>query len=277
MVNSTIALKNLYVILVTYNSWHHIKNLIPLLLNDQHIAHIVVVDNGSTDSTVKHCKDFFPSTLIIENKANLGYVKAANKGITFALLNRATDILLLSPSLVIEENFILSLLEKNADIVGPVVVKQVRGRNCYAIGGRLTRFLSLPVTVWHDTKPPLSFNTSPQFLSATCLLIRRKVFEKIGLFDEQFYAYYADIMFCLKAKKSGLRINLAPKAVAYKQREIITRPRSLRAMSIARKDRETFSKMYLPFFGRLADFCLRSVAVISGRLLPLASYPFLYE
>lgn len=234
---------NLFVIIVTFNNWHGLKSLLPQLVTGQMMDYtIIIVDDGSTDGTIENCKRLFPRLLLIENKANLGFTKSANKGIQFALANRASHVLFLSPDLTIGENFIASLFTKNVDILGPVIINDAKGKRMYAIGGRLSKVLLNPKIVWQSTKPPSSFNTSPQFLSRTCMLLKKKVFEKVGLFDEQFITYYADISLCLLAKKRGLKIAIEPKALcAIQKKPAVLHSKRIRVKTLYH-DRVLFAK-----------------------------------
>ena len=47
------------------------------------------------------------------------------------------------------------------------------------------------------------------------MLIRRSVFDEIGLFDERYFYSFEDIEFCLRARRAGQRILLVPQALAY--------------------------------------------------------------
>jgi len=47
-------------------------------------------------------------------------------------------------------------------------------------------------------------------LTAACLFIKKQVFEKIGGFDESFFAYLEDVDLFLRLKKKGFRFALNP-------------------------------------------------------------------
>ena len=47
------------------------------------------------------------------------------------------------------------------------------------------------------------------------MLVRKEVFEKIGLLDERFFLYFEDSDFCLRARKAGFKIYVEPKSVVF--------------------------------------------------------------
>jgi len=55
------------------------------------------------------------------------------------------------------------------------------------------------------------------YISGCAMMIRRRVFEKIGLFDERYFLYFEDADFCLRAKKAGFRIAVESKSIIVHQ------------------------------------------------------------
>ena len=51
-----------------------------------------------------------------------------------------------------------------------------------------------------------------EFVSFCCVLIKRKVFEQVGLLDEKYYLYIEDVDYCVRASKAGYKILLEPTA-----------------------------------------------------------------
>ncbi len=51
-----------------------------------------------------------------------------------------------------------------------------------------------------------------------CALIKREVFEKVGLLDEKLFLFLEDVEFCLRAKKAGWRVVYCPKSIVYHSR-----------------------------------------------------------
>ncbi len=64
------------------------------------------------------------------------------------------------------------------------------------------------------------------YLTGCCLLVRREVFEAVGLMDEAFFMYGEDVEFNFRAKKRGFRIGLVQEAVIYHKVSASARPNS---------------------------------------------------
>ena len=83
--------KKIAVVIVTFNGEIWIKKNLNSLLNSNYPIEIIIVDNASTDKTINIIKEF-SSIELIQNKNNLGFGKANNIGIDFALKNGADAV-----------------------------------------------------------------------------------------------------------------------------------------------------------------------------------------
>ncbi len=178
---------------------------------------IVVVDNGSADrsvETIRNLKSKVKNLTLIENKKNLGFAGGNNVGIRYALENGADYVVVLNNDTIVPDNF-LNLLENDAGIVGPVIRFKNDAKWVYDYGGYINWSIGRPK---HFELP--RYTTHPtlctfDYLSGCCLFIKRKVFEKIGFFDEKYFLYFEDVDFCLRAKRAGFKIALDPKVIIF--------------------------------------------------------------
>lgn len=76
--------KKIAVVIVTFNGEIWLKKNLNSLINSNYPIDIIIVDNASTDKTISTIKEF-SSIELIQNKYNLGFGKANNIGIDFAL------------------------------------------------------------------------------------------------------------------------------------------------------------------------------------------------
>ncbi len=207
--------RNIFVVIITRNDRAALQEVLPLYTSlISQGSSVVIVDDGSTDGSQLYIKSHAKNILLIENRAHLGYVKSANIGITFALHNRASHVLLLKPTVRFETTIIDTLLQKPSDIIAPTMIKRQNGKEYYGVGGSIIDVIIKPKYKFVGIRPPQSFNATPQFVSFACIGISRKTFERLGLFDEIFLNYYADVDFCLRAKKAGLRLSVSAKTFA---------------------------------------------------------------
>ena len=75
--------KNVFAIIVTHNGERWIKDTIRSLLKSKYSCSIVVIDNGSSDKTLK-ILSLFKKIKLIENHLNLGFGQANNIGIKYS-------------------------------------------------------------------------------------------------------------------------------------------------------------------------------------------------
>lgn len=175
---------------------------------------IIVIDNASTDGSVKAVKGKFPKAKIIKNKKNLGFAAGNNVGIRYALQEGAEDILLLNNDTLCSQTSLIWLFKNQGDIVGPVLEFQRGGKTIYDLGGHINWWIGRATHEELEYKNKIS-NRNPDYVSGATMLVRREVFEKIGLLDDHYFLYYEDADFCSRARKAGFKITLEPKAIIY--------------------------------------------------------------
>ncbi|MFO7570394.1 MAG: glycosyltransferase [Smithellaceae bacterium] len=173
---------------------------------------IVLIDNGSTDETPELLGRVVNAT-VIRNDENLGFLRACNQGAKAAqgkwllLLNNDTQIL---PGL-------LSSMIGTAESVS----------DCGAVGGRLIlpdgTLQEAGGIIWRDAscsgygrgddpfKPEYAFVREVHYCSGACLLLKKELFERVGMFDECFLpAYYEETDLCMRIREMGLKIIYQP-------------------------------------------------------------------
>jgi hypothetical protein len=182
---------------------------------------ITLVDNGSTDDSVKYFTDNYPVLKIIQNKKNLGFVEGNNVAIKPILKSPDSKyILLLNNDTIVKENFLEELVDSaekdtNIGICGPkMLFWNFKGRKdiIWYGGGEAQidtgRFYH--EKIGEIDKSDDNQNREVDFISGCCMLIKREVLERTGLLDPIYFAYCEDIDFCLRAKKSDFKIIYVP-------------------------------------------------------------------
>jgi hypothetical protein len=195
---------------------------------------IIVVDNGSKDGSldiIQHActarglleRDGGPVRLIASAN-NGGFASGNNLGIRSI---NAKQYLLLNSDTLVRPGAIATLIgfmDRHPDIGisgprlewpdGRLQISTFRART--ALGefvresewGLATRLLPQHVTAM----PPDSVGVQPEWLSGAALLIRREVFDKIGLLDEEFFMYFEDMEFCTRARRADFGLAYVPTA-----------------------------------------------------------------
>ncbi len=190
---------------------------------------VIVVDNGSTDGTIKEVVNLqseYKNLELIENKANLGFAKAVNQG-----LRKATGeflLLLNSDTKVAKETIpvMISFFKKHQAIgVAGCQLKNPDGTIQPSVG-YLPNLLN--VFFWMtfiDDLPILrrilkSFHLQDKcfysrerevgWITGAFFLTKREVLEKIGFFDEGMFMYVEEVDWCYRTKKAGYKVMFTP-------------------------------------------------------------------
>lgn len=190
---------------------------------------IIVVDNGSSDSTQELLLKDFPQVNMIQNNSNLGYTKAMNMGLT---LSQGDFLVQLNPDVLIyPETFqkIVTFLIQNTNvgICTPKVVNSDDSlqKQCHRSFARpwdvITYFLGLDRLFPRSklfgryllTYLPEDAISDVDAVSGSCMVIRKEVIRDIGILDERFFAYQEDTDFCYRANKAQWRVVYFPNAM----------------------------------------------------------------
>jgi GT2 family glycosyltransferase len=190
---------------------------------------IIIVDNNSSDKSCSYIKNLQNKKIIlIQNSYNSGYTIAINKALE---KSKGENILILNPDSILEQKSIDTLLKflkynENAGIVGPKVINELglfqascrRGiATPLAVFSYFLGFAKLfkknrLFTGYQLNHLDEDYISQVDGVSGSCMIIKREVVNKIGHFDERFFAYQEDSDFCLRAKKEGWSIYYNPEA-----------------------------------------------------------------
>ena len=221
---------NLSICIVTYRARDYLHECLRSIYeHTRQISYeIVVVDNGSRDGTAELVRDNFQSVVYVENPGNAGFSRPMNQALRAA---NGRYILLLNPDTLIIDNAIERLVQFLEDhpgvgIAGPKVLNPdgTLQKPCRRSEARpwdvFTYFLGLADRFPHDKRFSgyymgfIDENTTHEVhgVSGSCMLIRRDVFDQIGLFDEDYFAYQEDADYCLRVRQAGWKIFYYPEA-----------------------------------------------------------------
>ena len=117
-----------------------------------------------------------------------------------------------------------------------------------------------PITkLFKSYEVPLSVSDEisyPEWTSFACVLIRRKVFEDIGLLDEEFFMYFEDVDFCKRAREAGWNIIHNPEAhvVHLRGGSSPVKSQAAKKKRLPRYFYESRTRYYFKHFGRFGLF-----------------------
>jgi GT2 family glycosyltransferase len=154
--------------------------------------------------------DFGAGIELLCNGANLGFTGGNNTGIRHALAQGADFILLLNNDTIVAPDFLpplLRRLEANPQI-GVVTAKIFYMHDptlLWAAGGELNLWLGRARNRGAGQRDAGQYDIAESvgYVTGCCLLARRAVFEQAGLLDDDYFTYFEDADWCLRARKVG--------------------------------------------------------------------------
>ena len=198
------------IIILTFNELKYTKECIESIRKHTPEQHqIILIDNGSTDGTVKWLRQIAADNKnykVIENSENLGFAKGCNQGISEA---NGEYILLLNNDVVVTEGWLNGLLEclsSSADtgIVGPMTNSISGPQKVADIGYKSIEGLDSFAKSFRER-----FRHRHIFMRRIvgfCMLFKHELAGRIGYLDETFgTGNFEDDDYCLRAALAGFR------------------------------------------------------------------------
>jgi GT2 family glycosyltransferase len=214
------------VVIVNYNTCDHLAACLASLgaAPPRALNRIVVVDNASTDDSVKAVRSQWPDVTLLALESNKGFAGANNVAIR---QSTADLVLLLNSDTVVPPGAIDALVSRldatRAVAAGPKLVDE-RGRPEVSFGPMLS-----PLAEWRQrARVRQAASDAPadrvavdafvreervvDWVSGACLLVRRDAALEAGLLDERYFMYEEDVDFCAALRAHGGRILFTPLA-----------------------------------------------------------------
>jgi GT2 family glycosyltransferase len=210
-------MNELTIIIPNYNGIQFLEGCFVSLESQNYPCKVVIIDNGSDDGSVEYIKENYPNFKLIDNKENLGFSKAVNQGINSI---HSEYVFLLNNDAELGPNCILNLLKciKSDDNIFAVASKMIQYHDHNKIddaGDEYTIF-GWTKKVGDGKNPELYAHGREIFSACACAAIyRTSVFDEIGLFDENFFAYMEDVDISYRARIHGYKCVYCSEAVVY--------------------------------------------------------------
>lgn len=180
---------------------------------------IIVVDNNSGDFLEEEFKKE-KDIVFIQTGDNLGYAGGNNAGIKEALKQEAQWVFILNPDATVKKDTIEILIKKakeySADLLNPKIYFGDKKTIWYA--GKTfdqANVLGFHQGVNEEDHGQYDRDEEVDDITGAALMIHRRVFEKIGYFDERYFLYYEESDFAKRAKDAAFKLMYIPKAVAF--------------------------------------------------------------
>jgi len=209
--------QKVYVIVPNWNGSGRIRACLDSL-KDQAQGHIlIVVDNGSVDDSVTLINREYPGAILIEHEKNKGFAGGVNAGIRYAIEHKGEYVALLNNDAVADRDWLKHLvkfLDHNPEAgIATSKILEAGGRELDSTGDIYTSWgLPYPRGRGEPDNRQYDHQTWVFAASGGASLYRVKLFEQIGLFDEDFFAYFEDVDISFRAQLAGWKVGYEPKA-----------------------------------------------------------------
>jgi len=219
----------LSVVIICWNDWKVIENCLSSIIKGTREIdfEVIVSDNGSTDGSAEKIRQQFPSVVLQENNANLGFARGNNAGIRRAV---GDYVLILNPDTIVHEGSLdrwISFADQHpeAGAFGCTV------QNPDGTYQESARPFQTPLRMWFEA---LGLKNLGYFLpgipaesyigwkgdserdidwqSGCCVMFRRDVLRKLEGFDERFFYQYEEVDLCRRVWDAGHKIRFTPTA-----------------------------------------------------------------
>ncbi|KKR21773.1 MAG: glycosyltransferase [Parcubacteria group bacterium GW2011_GWE2_39_37] len=219
------------IIIVNYNSkiktFHCLDSIYKADLNGIEYE-IIVVDNDSREKINQEIKTRYSEVIFIQNNKNSGMGAGNNLGIVQAT---GKNILVLNPDTEVTAPAIRTMLDylhANLDVglVGPKLLRSDRTvqESCYRFPKIfipiirrtfLAKFAKNYVDDYLLKNIDLTKSQTVDWIQGSCLLIKKEVIDKVGMFDERFFMYLEDTDLCKRISLAGWKVVYLPTAEVF--------------------------------------------------------------
>jgi GT2 family glycosyltransferase len=207
---------------VNWNSGRHLAACLASIaaaeLGIHRLGRVIVVDNASNDSSLERVPPLGLPLQVLVNRTNRGFAAACNQG---AALGEAEFILFLNPDVVLEGRSLARPLDRLAapesagiGVCGIQLLDEERrvARSC----GRLPRarhfwWRALGLATWRPDRFEGQRMLEWDHRTSACVdqvmgaffLVRRRLFDALGGFDERFFLYFEEVDFSARLREAG--------------------------------------------------------------------------
>jgi GT2 family glycosyltransferase len=201
------------IVTVTYNSSDVIQGFLNSVFVQTYENFLLyIVDNSSEDETlVKVFKQNDPRIKIIANKDNKGVAAGNNQGIQASIKDGCNLILLINNDVEFESDVLQKLITEIqsgvSDIVVPKITHFDEPQKIWFAGGRFLEnitYFAVHIGWGEIDSDKHNIAKNIEYAPTCCMLIKKEVFDKVGLMDEKYFVYQDDVDFCLRAKKKNI-------------------------------------------------------------------------
>lgn len=247
------------IVILTWNGIKYTKSCLESLhrATDRTNVDVIVVDNGSNDGTVEYLKSLTWITPLF-NSENLGFTRGNNTALK--LIDQHRDVILLNNDTEVHDPLWVEKLQQSAyrdekiGIVG-CRIRRATGDMFQHAGTYMPDFTYWGQQIGGGEKDINQYNQDHDVEGVVfaCVYIKRTVINSIGYLDEDYFSYFEDTDYCLKAKVAGFRvINCGSLTILHREHGS-TSENNLSHKDMFLKSQKTFLRKWREFLDRRLD------------------------
>lgn len=232
-------MKKISVVMINYNRQEItvdcLNSLMKIKTDGFHLSTTVVDNYPENRIQIDENKYKKINLKIILSPVNSGFAGGMNIGIGEALKNKSDYVLIHNNDTIVKDDFLKKLFDfaeenEKAGIIAPKIYfakgyefhkdrykDSDLGKVIWYAGGKMDWNNVIGYHIGVDEVDNGQFNETQETESASgcCMLVKREVFENVGVFDEKYFLYYEDADLCIRAKKAGYKIFFLPSSIIW--------------------------------------------------------------
>ena len=218
-------MKETAVAILNWNGRHWLEKFLPNVVSNSPEADIVVIDNGSSDTSLEYITSTFPEVIIVTLDQNYGFCGGYNKGLKSL---KHKYFLLLNSDIEVTKNWLPPLIstltsKEEIAIVQPKILDYKNKKKfeyAGAAGGYIDKF-GFPFCrgrVFDSLEVDNSqHQTIEEVVWATgaAMLIKANVWKQLNGLDELFFAHMEEIDLCWRVQNNQYKVMVNPESTVY--------------------------------------------------------------
>ncbi len=206
------------IVIPNYNGKHFLKKCLDSISKQTYKnIETIVVDNASSDNSIEFLKDEYPNVITISMTTNTGFSGAVNKGI---IESKGDYVFLLNNDTEIDEKcveYLVNTIKQNQNIFS-VNSKMIQYNNRALLDDAGDEYNIFGWAFKRGFNQRVQTNIKPRRVFTCCAgaaIYNKKILNKIGYFDEAFFAYLEDVDIGFRANCFGYKNIFCPDAIVY--------------------------------------------------------------
>lgn len=252
---------NLWVLVLCHNQVELTLACLATLAAQTQPAHVLVIDNASTDGTAEAVRRAYVDVAILRLDNNLGYAGGNNAALRHARTHGAEAMLLLNNDTHLAPDCLAHLAaalaaHPEAAAVGPMIYAWESWETISSAGGRIDWEHADAINLGAGELDSGQFPPrSVDFLNGCALLVRTAAVAQVGLLDERYFMYWEETDWCARMTRAGWTLWFEPSARLQHKAPLVPAAMSSAALYYTARNR-------LLFFARHAQPARRPLVLL---------------